>query len=217
MASAEVKRWEARLLDDLGPRVHEYGFSNKAIGQSFHRMTEAGRQTLHIAFIEHEDDFDVTADVAIRVDVLEKMVNSDNKQLTAFEKSDKASFGAELGNLEAGKQRRWSITSESEIPEVADSIIAALRNIGLPYLERYSDLRLMLETLAKNDRGAWLHAPVHESRCKRILALAVITGQVAKLPGFAQQCEDFLRKRSDPGLPSFQAYANRLLEQHRHH
>jgi hypothetical protein len=49
------------------------------VGQSFYKDVSEGRSVFHISFIRHEADIDVTADVAVRIDVKE-----DDLYLSAF-------------------------------------------------------------------------------------------------------------------------------------
>ena len=112
--------------------------------QSFTRKTLFGRQTFHVSFIRHAHDCDVTGDVAIRIDDLEDLLNEWNATLSKAEQKQTHSMGAELGNLSEGRQRRWTLASEDDIPEVVSSVMALFESVGLPYLEKYSDLDIFL-------------------------------------------------------------------------
>lgn len=58
---------ERTPLGEIGRGFAEFGFSRPE-GQTAERKTDAGRVAVHLSFIEHETDFDVTTDVAIRFD-----------------------------------------------------------------------------------------------------------------------------------------------------
>jgi hypothetical protein len=199
------------LLDRMALAMPRYGFKEKPTGQSFHRSLPFGRWSFHVAFINHETDLDVTADVAVRVDAVEEMVHSGSKLLSDREKQQTATIGAELGNIADHRQKRWKIASQGDVENVAAAILEEFEKFGLPYLERYSDLEKMLDALSQNDPAAWLHSPVHSERCKRAVASALVLGKTDRASELRRRCEEFLEQRGDPGLQSFKEFASRLL------
>jgi len=74
-----------------------------------------GRQSFHSAFVNHDTDFDVTADVAIRFDAVGDMVNSSETLLSEPEKRGTYTLGTELGNLDGTSHQRWTIEQESDV------------------------------------------------------------------------------------------------------
>src|SRR6185503_3108745 len=115
---SRLKRLQKLLLHEMSRIVVKYGFGRKVHGQSFRLSKPFGWAAFHLAFIPHaEIDFDVTADVALRVDEVEKMLH-DSKEA--------ATVGGELGNLSDGEQRRWTIASERDINPTVASIEQAL-------------------------------------------------------------------------------------------
>ena len=199
------------FLDSLALAMPRYGFKGKPIGQSFHRSLPFGRWSFHAAFINHDTDVDVTADVAVRVDAVEDLVHSGNKLLSDREKQQTATIGAELGNIADHRQRRWTIASMSDVQRVAGAMLDEFQKFGLPYLERYSDLNKMLDILSGNDAAAWLHSPVHAERCKRAVALALVLEKNDRALELARRSEEFLQQIGDPGLLSFKEFASRVL------
>ncbi|MDQ3519886.1 MAG: hypothetical protein M3466_15980, partial [Gemmatimonadota bacterium] len=117
---------------------------------------------------------------------------------------------AELGNIERIGQRRWTITSSADVTTVASSILKTFERVGLPYLEQLGDPDRALEALSKNDRTAWLHSPFHDSRCKRIVALAVAYGKSDRVRDLISSCRKFLAEREDPGLKEFTRFLESL-------
>src|SRR5437867_11840937 len=106
----KTKELKEDLLNSLGKRVEAYGFAMKAREQSLYKRTPFGRLALHLSFIPHRADFDATADVAVRFDALEDLVNEGNDLLSKAEKKGTFSLGADLGNISEGKQRRWTVS-----------------------------------------------------------------------------------------------------------
>jgi hypothetical protein len=203
-----VRTNERSLLSVLGMRVSQLGFSAKATGQRFFRDIALGSQILHLSFIKNGGEFDVTVDVAIRVAVLEEMLDPQDAHRPP--KEQMASFGAELGNIARGERIRWTVSSAEDVEIVAESIFAAIERIGVPYLERYSDLEQMLDALTPNDRSAWLHSPFHFWRCMRIVGLCILSGRYSDFERTRQACRQFLVNAKDPQVSSFDAFADRI-------
>jgi len=205
-----VKDLQDGFFAALARRMVEHGFESRAREQSFTRKTPFGRQTFHVSFIRHAHDCDVTADVAIRIDALEDLLNEWNGTLSKSERKQTHSMGAELGNISEGRQRRWSLASEDDIPEAVPSVMALFESVGLPYLERYSNLEQALADLSGDDRASWLHSPFHDLRAERATGLAFVLGHHEGLDELIATKTRFLRERNDPGLDRFLAFAKEL-------
>jgi len=166
-----------------------------------------------VSFIKHGHDCDVTADVALRIDALEDLLN-ENTDLRNVERKKKIhSLGAELGNIADGRQRRWTLATEEDTPRVAGSMVSAFESIGLPYLETFSDLNRALAVLAADDRSSWLHSPFHDLRAKRAVGLAHLLGRPAEeLDVLIAAKTKFLGERSDPGVESFLVFAKSIRD-----
>src|SRR6476661_8883662 len=102
-----MKEVERALLKAVGQRIAASGFESKPVGQSFLRRSPLGRDSLHLSFVKHPCDFDVVADVAVRIDDLEDIVNVNDTLLSKKEKEQTYSLGAELGNISGQGQQRW--------------------------------------------------------------------------------------------------------------
>lgn len=206
----EMKDIQKLLLQAVGERVSQYGFQLKAASQSYVRSFAEGKASLHLAFMSHQHDFDVTADVAVRFDKVEELVNKHNKLLADREKALTHTLGVELGNLAGLGQMRWNVASESDVPEVADKIVAMFVSVGLSYLEKHSSMPSALEILNTPDHRAWLHNPVHEARAKRVLALLWLLGRESELGPALEKNVDFMSSLNDPGLERFRKFADDL-------
>jgi hypothetical protein len=205
-----VKDLQDRFFAVLAQRMLEHGFEGRPREQSFARKTPFGRQTFHVSFIRHAHDCDVTADVAIRIDALEDLLNEWNATLSKAERKQTHSMGAELGNISEGRQRRWTLASENDVPETASSVMAHFESVGLPYLEKYSNLEQALAALSGDDRASWLHAPFHDLRAARATGLAFVLGHHTRLDELIATKTQFLKDRKDPGLENFLAFAREI-------
>ena len=204
-----MKELREKLLKAVGSHVSVHGFHREGKDQRFVRAVPSGRQLLHIAFINHRDDFDVTADVAVRMEEVEKIVNAGNASLSPKEKRLTSTVGAEFGNLEGRGQQRWSVAGETDVDSAAAAIAREFRRVGLPYLERFEQPEALFSVLRDNGREGWRHAPVHSARCMRAVALASILREPG-LDRFIKEEEAFLAERRDFGLTAFQEFAATL-------
>lgn len=206
----QIKELEKALLTELSEHVGEYGFDTKVKGQSFYKQMPFGRLAFHLSFIKHKTDVDVTVDLAVRFDELEELVNEYENRLSKAQRKDTFSLGVELGNLSEGRQKRWTVANLEDVEPVARSIMNSFAAVGLPYLEKYSDLPTALEVLSGDDRAAWLHSPFHDARAKRALGLAFILGDRERFSQLADAKTEFLRSRNDSGLTSFLQFKDAL-------
>ena len=80
------KELKLKLLQDLGEELKEDGYKTRITQQSFVKKFDKGKISMHLAFIDHPEDFHVTVDVGIRFDELENMKNQWDEGLTIKEK-----------------------------------------------------------------------------------------------------------------------------------
>lgn len=204
----DLKQLQNQLLSELSEPLKTQGF--KRTKQSFVRDTPGAKQIFHLAFIDHKDDFDITADVAVRHHPVEELVNEFNPLLREKEKSQTATIGIELGNLSQGKQRRWTVSQPSDIPPVSASLLEAFQSMGLPYLERYTSLDDTFSVLSADDPAAWLHSPIHHERAKRAIAAAFLLRLRDRFEQLVDAKARFLESRKDFGLEGFKSFADAL-------
>jgi hypothetical protein len=192
MQLREIQKW---LLREVGARIEEYGFNKRAIGQSFFKSTEWGKLAFHLSFIRHREDLDITADVGIRVNAVEDLINTQETHLKESEKKDTFTFGAELGNIAEGVPHRWTIRSDADVSLVAVSVVREFVGIALPYFEKYCQLHNMLSVLMSFDRASSMHSPIPAYKCMRAVALArMIVRNEEEVLKLAKECEEVLRK-----------------------
>jgi len=189
---------ERGLLRDFGERVARLGFSSRPIGQTFLKPMHGGVSAAHLSFIEHENDFDVTVDVAIRFDAVEELVNQSNSLLSPKEKSATFTLGVELGNLLNGRPNRFTVSNSNDVATVSQQIVESLKEVGIPYIERFSNPNDAYEILSRDDHAAWLHSPIHSERAKRACAFLVVLGRRSELQAISERKLSFLESVQDP-------------------
>jgi len=203
--SGKIKEWQDSLLLELGERLIPLGFDPKAKGQSFYRKFDGGRHALHIGFIRHPHDLDITANVAVRFDAIEELVSEFRPQHSFAPKKMPTTWtlGCELGNLAGEGQHRWNIADKTDVVKAADGVIEKFRAIGLPYLERFSSLEMVLQVLSGDDKAAWLHSAIHDCRAMRAIAAAYVLDRKQECLELISKKTQFLEQRNNFGLNGF--------------
>lgn len=207
-----AKELKKLLLAEVASKMRTFGYDGKVRGQSFRKQAPFGFFGFHLAFIDHGSDFDVTADVGIRFDKVEDLVNAGKKSLTEKEKAQTCTLGAELGNISEGVQRRWTIERATAVPGVASSIVAMYEAFGDRYLQQLSSPEAAYDVLSRDDKESWLHSPIHGARAMRAVALALVLGRYNELPNLISRKEAFLQDRNDFGLARFKEFAVSVVQ-----
>lgn len=210
MSTSKLSELQQSLLRELGDCLAPHRFVPVKNSQSFYRNRGECIEAVHISFIRHAHDFDVTVSIALRIESVEALVNQFETRLTNAEKKRTFTLGAELGNIARGEQMRWTVMSPGSAESAARSIGNAVEVFGLPYLAQFAGLDQVLALLERNDNSSWLSAPIHGSRCKRAIALAHVLGRAADATRIADASIEFLSLRGDPGLESVRQFVAAL-------
>ena len=206
----KIAELQKLLLEEVAAKISQFGFDPKIREQSFYRKIPIGRQAFHISFIKHSKDFDVTGDVAIRVDALEELLNTARSNLKKSERANTFTVGAELGNIAQGQPTRFTVFSEADVGNVATSVVEYFKQVGIPFLENLSDAEYILECLSKNDSFAWLLSPFHGKRWKSVVGLAHILGKTDRINALMEQGESFLKLRNDTEVVGFRKLSDEI-------
>jgi hypothetical protein len=156
-----MKELRKRLLMEIATRLESDGYRKSQ--QTFTLDFPSVRWFFHVAFIPHADDFDVTADIAVRHDSIQR-ASRRYEHLEAKEKLMTATLGVELGNLQGIGQYRWTVRSECDVALVADSILKMFREVGVPFLKSFSSLDETKKVFLENGDIARLICPVRDQR-----------------------------------------------------
>jgi hypothetical protein len=209
-----ITEWQRQLLNTLGTIMQKHGFEAKPRDQLFRLKQAHGWSVVHLSFAPNtETAFYVTTDVAIRFDQVEQIVNQGNDFLSQAEKNQTATIGCELGNLEKGEPRHWEISCDAEVQSVAVEIEHAIRTIAMPYINHNTKLENVYDFLALNNPSGWVHCPLPNERCKRVLAIAMILRRGENSKALIQACEEFLKSSGQFALQDFREFADRVWSQ----
>jgi hypothetical protein len=209
--STERSTGKLRVLVKLGQYVKAHGFDPEPADQCFYCPSATGKWVFHIAFMPHQHDFDLTADVAVRNNAIEDLVNQYDSKLSKLERRTSMTLGGELGNLSQGRQMRWTIARFSDIPEVCEEVSRTFENVGLPFLQAHSDIETIHRVLTSSDSKDVLVAPLLGPRSMRAVASAYLLGEGIGIKVLAQRLEAKLMEREDLYLKDFRALCAGLL------
>jgi hypothetical protein len=102
------------------------------------------------------------------------------------------------------------VQSQDDVEEAASQIVECFEKIGLPYLEKYSNMVEALGALSGDDPDSWIHSPIDGERAKRAVGLAWLLKDAPKLEELTQSKMEFLTERKYIGLDSFKTFAESL-------
>ncbi|HEY4093794.1 MAG TPA: hypothetical protein VGN46_19995 [Luteibacter sp.] len=157
----DKKALKRALVGSLGILLQPLGFKVVASQQSFRRATPDGWLSLHLAFVDHDMDFDVVLNAAVRFDEVQEGILPESA-----ERRHTATIGCEYGNLTGQGQIRWKVADAQDVERVAQAIFEACAATMTPFLEHYSDKRTVLEALRRNDATSILISPIDQRRAR---------------------------------------------------
>ena len=198
------------VLDSLGAKIAEYGFVYRARGQSFVRKTPFGRLSYHLNFAGYRTEICILGDLGIRFDALEKLKNELRPDLNAARRRETYSIGTGIGYLYNGDDNSLDVSGYHQVDPATDHLMEMFIVAGLPYLNRYSDMRAVFEGVSDDgELGESLHI-LADSRACNAVGLAYILGERDKFQELVVKKTAFLEERDDFGLPRFLAFVEYL-------
>lgn len=201
-----IKELEALLLRELAQELTTFKFKPRLRQQEFFIDTGSAERVVHVGFIRHKIDIDATLDIGVLLPAVEKVLKNGG-----WIGSGSATIGAEIGNVVDGRPRRWAIRTELDAIRVASEMATVFATFGVGWLEKFSNLEVVFDELATNDRHSWLLMPLHAKRCAIVVTLAILLRSGEEASTIANDCQTFLAARKDPQLEAFIKYAELLL------
>jgi hypothetical protein len=199
------------FLRTLGAHLESLGFNPKSSGQSFYRNFAVGKSAFHVSFIPHQTDFDLTADVAIRINAIEDLVNEYDTKRSPSEKRQSMTLGGDLGNISEGRQLRWTVADLNDIPRICDQVANKFERVGLEFLRTHSEVAAVRQVLVSSDHRDTLLAPILGSRAMRAIASTYILDGAGGIPALTKRFEAKLLEKQDLYLTDFRALCRGLL------
>lgn len=200
------RRIQEDILKAITSRLAAFDFVANSKRQLFCKVVSAGRHCLHVSFIPHNSDTDITADVAIRIDEVEELLNDlVNNPFKSGPARNRTSFtfGANLGHIAGGGQIRWTVFSDADIHRAADEIASMFFTVGIPYLQRYSDVNQAYDALLAMDNQARLLNAILDKQAVNAVVLAYLRGSHSEFSVVSGQMADRLRSIPNSNLETF--------------
>jgi len=202
-----VKLLQEALLRALAVEVAALGFTPRIKQQEFIRVVGDCTWVVHVGFVRHRDDVDATIDLGVLLAPVEQSFTK-----TGLDQLGSATIGAELGNLVDRRPRRWTVETEADAARVASEMRSEIEKFAIDWLQRFSRLETVYETLVANDLQSRLIMPLQMKRCLILLALALLLRTREEAQRISLECRAFLSSRAEPMLHTFDGYAKKLLE-----
>jgi len=204
-----MKEQKIYVLKSISSKLNSIGFKNKIRDQSFLHETNVGFSMIHLRFINHEDDFDITISVSIRINQVEEIINNSNNYLKKNEQIKTSTIGCELGNLVYGFQKRYKIESNSNLDKVIEEMIDFIKKNAFPFFEKFGELENVFEIALKDDQYSWMLFPFHYHRAQVAIVLAKILRR-NDLDEIFEEKRLFLETRNEFGLDLFIKLFNKI-------
>jgi hypothetical protein len=143
------------LITALKVKLAPFGFKYQSSTRSFISKSKANSLSFHLSFIQHPDDFDVVADLGIRLNAVHDLADPQGDKLGFY------TFGIEIGNLTTGYQRRWTVNSDASALTVADELESVFKEIAIPYYQKYADMQAAYDLLSSTN---YTHCSIKSKR-----------------------------------------------------
>ncbi len=150
----KVFELQSILLEELKFLLPDWKFIKSK--REFQRSEEGFVWYLHIGCINHLEDFDAVADVAVEF-------KAGKERLCIV--------GAELGNIEGRGQLRFPVSNREAAKSSAFELYEHFNERGLPFLRKYSDPAEVVGTLRNGGAEAMLISPLlkqHQDQINRL-------------------------------------------------
>ena len=203
---APAKVLERTLLEALAIELRPLQFLPYLSQQEFKRREMLCTWVVHVSFIRHPHDVDLTVDLGVSLSQVDRLLVA-----AGWNQTGGATIGVELGNLIDMRPQRWTIETEGTAFDLAEQIVAEVRKFGLDWLSRFSQLENVYRAIAPNNQQSWLIMPLHVKRCLVAVALACLLGTKEEAQARVSEYRAFLQARKDPMLPIFERHANALI------
>ncbi|HDR4456117.1 hypothetical protein COJ79_31040 [Bacillus thuringiensis] len=195
------KELKLKLLQGLGEALKENGYKTRTTQQDLVKKFDKGKISIHLAFINHPEDFHVTVDVGIRFDELENMKNQWDEGLTIKEKKETYTIGVELGNLVHREQKRWRVEKEEDILPVTMDILKEVKEYFIPYIDKYVDVENVFDLCVRDD---------DEARAKNAIGLALLLNKEEMLEQIIEKKKEYLKTRDKFELELFENFLSNM-------
>lgn len=198
MAFIKLKDVKKGLGDSLALEMNKRGFIRRASIDSFVRKFPGGLQVVHLCFIYHGIDVDVTLDFGVRFTEVEDLINKHRPDVDDKYKKESMTLNADLSNL-CRKQIRWTITGMTDLGAAGKGILETIDTIILPDFEKHSSLQNCLHTVSGEGTYSIPYAVPDDWRAITAIAIAFVLGNKDQFTNLVKAKRDLLLARIEAG------------------
>jgi hypothetical protein len=176
MPVSNQDKLEAILYEALSPFLAALAFIPFPKLNQYRLIGNDGFQCVIYSWSHYDELSLLEIQVGIRIDAVESLIYPLSDGLSGFG-PDSMTLVTPLSKLRGKRHQRYKIESEEDVRKAAKEIVEWLREDGLPFLDRYSQLEAMDELF--NDQPEKLLPYIHSAanRCLRGITLAKLTGR----------------------------------------
>lgn len=176
MPVSNQDKLEAALDEALSPFLAALAFIPFPKLNQYRLVGNDGFQCVLNSWSHYDDLSLLEMQVGIRIDAVESLIYPLSDGLSGFG-PDSMTLLAPLAKLRGKRHQRYKIESEEDVRKAGKEIVEWLREDGLPFLDRYSDLKAMDALF--NDQPEKLLPYIHNAanRCLRGITLARLAGR----------------------------------------
>src|SRR5271157_2756505 len=148
---SSLKDLREKFLYKISDLLVNYGFNNKP--NNDRKKTDFGYIALYFGSVIYNTESLVTISpsLAIRFDEVENLLNLNRDNIKDSVKKRTNTIGGQIGNIYNHKYKDWRISYESDIINICNDIIKFYEMVCIPYIEKYSNLEVILNVLLSGD------------------------------------------------------------------
>jgi len=206
-----LSTWRERVFAELARYLGPLGFKLRETWQVFdRRLSKEVRQGFHlnVALYPRVPQLDLICSAHVRHETVERLVMDWRTDVSATSKRQTATIGQELGVLDTGQTRIFKITHESKLESNCEEMYELITRIGLPYVEMFSDLRLVYEAL-KDDRSRW-HRGLISLRCHHVPVIKLMLEGPESVTSLFREEYNRLKQLDDPNAHSYPDFVRHI-------
>lgn len=138
------------LYSTLDVFLKPHGFKLAKGRYGFIRHFKGGFHVIHLLVTDYQPEYQMTFTFGIRIDEVEKIANPFSS-LSLDGYRDSMTFHSSWGGIQGDNLfNRTGIYTEADVMDTALEIISFLRDVVLPYFEKYTDIKAMDAELNDN-------------------------------------------------------------------
>ncbi|MTW11996.1 hypothetical protein GM658_15430 [Pseudoduganella eburnea] len=152
MLNSEVR---SAIFEAVAAKVKPLGYKSHKRDYSFSREFEGGFHCISFGIVDYAPKIIVTPMVSVRLDSLDEIANKFDTTISPDARSRQTAILL-LADYFAGRQKKYSISTEEDLTEKTTEILDVLENQMLPFIERCADISFV-ESLLRSESGPKLH------------------------------------------------------------